>query len=128
MRDLTVLDLREAINIALAILASVQFVLYARAGWCYLTWWQMKPFLGWSLICLGEAVRSSFVWDILHFNREQGTYASEILPLLGALGCITAGCLLCINAFTPDRWNRHSLWLPSLGAVVLAIAVNWLLV
>jgi hypothetical protein len=134
IRGVTLLDLREAINIAIAIMAPVAGGLYLRSilrdlwrlGRTYLTW-HMIAAIGWLLICIGETLRSFFIWDILHFERP-GTYGSQIFPLMVSLACLVFGFMLCIKAFTPDGWHRHSIWLPTLAAVLVGMVLNWTLI
>jgi hypothetical protein len=143
---ISALDVREAINVAIPIMATVALALYVRAILRQLGLlatpplpppgpntrpaslrWFIEAALGWSFVCLGDALRSGIVWDILHFERP-GTYAAQIYPLIAALMLLVAGFTLQIKAFTPDHWHPQSIWVPTLAAVLVAVVLNWTLI
>lgn len=139
--EITTLDVREAINIFLSISTTVMAVLYVRfvihecvclrSGF---PWFRVlvnkhdKPAvaaaIAWSLLSVGEAVRSTFVWEVLHFDRQHSTYASEVLPLMGALFLIILGTLCSIRIFSP-AWMGNWLWIGTLVFTSILIFVNF---
>lgn len=144
---LTTLDVREAINIFLSIATFVMAVLYIRfiASNClHLRWikiWSIsfpwfrclankyeKPALqaaiAWAILSIGESIRATFVWEVLHFDRHNSTYAAEVYPLMGALLLIVFGALCSIRVFSPT-WLGNWLWIGTLIITSILVLVNF---
>lgn len=128
----TALDAREAINIAIAVFALTTCCLFGR--YAFQQWrkvgysgldWPTKLSIGLLLVSAGEFIRSSTIWNILHFEGMSGTYLSEIGPLLVALALTLIGWPCVIRVMTPERLGCK-LWIGALAVVVVLIAINFL--
>jgi hypothetical protein len=145
--EITTLDVREAINIFLAIATTVMAVLYIRfvikecidihwtrwhrfwVPWCEFTINKrdlsaVNAAIAWSILSVGEAIRSTFVWEVLHFDRQQSNYASEVVPLMVALVLIVFGTLCAIRVFSP-AWMGQWLWIGTLVLTTFLVLLNF---
>jgi len=145
--EISTLDVREAINIFLAISTTVMAVLYirfvikecTRVHWTkwhsfWVPRWKftvdkrdipaVNAAIAWSVLSVGEAIRSTLIWEVLHFDRQQSTYASEIIPLMVALIFIVFGALCSIRVFSP-AWMGSWLWIGTLIFTATLVLVNF---
>lgn len=131
------LEAREAINIAIVVFSAVLCVLIARfilISWLAVVEYGLVSYsrLGWAVrlnigllfIFAGEFLRSGAILEILHVEKEKGTYLSQIVPLMVCLGLIVIGSLCAIRVMTPARWGNW-IWIISLVVVLCLIAANW---
>lgn len=123
----TILDIREATNLVTAALSTVMTFVFVQ----YI-WYQVRPLnykhknldlgtkgaIGFTFITLGELLRSSTIWIILHSSRP-GSYLTYAPILIIALILITIGSLCCIRVFSPVAWGR---W-PCVGAFIVAVVL-----
>jgi hypothetical protein len=150
----SLLDIREMFNIAAGISAPVVGALLLRyivmeaysahcsfvcpdVSWfrCIWSWhshiyeridWTVKASIGWFFVCFAETIRSIFIWDLIHFYGTEATYAMQVVPLTLALAILTIGMMCIIRQFTPSAWNQHSLWVPTLAAIITFTVVNFI--
>lgn len=133
------LELREIINIFITVLFTVLIVLWGRyllsdrahalrkTGWRNMTP-VTKMVAAWFVISLGEVLRASVVWELIHFEGAKASYAMNVVPLIAALMLIIIGGTCAIRIITPGvGWRRHVLWVVSVFvATLLSVAsVRW---
>jgi hypothetical protein len=74
----------------------------------------IRGLIGMSFFLVGEFLRSSTIWIILHTDGVAGNYLSDIAIVLVALLMITMGLSCAVRNFTPawPWWiSQHRLWI-----------------
>lgn len=84
--------------------------------------WSVKVSIGWALICIAEVVRSAIVWIVLEFERQYPTYLLHIIPFSFSLLTLVVGAVCVIRHLTPEKWGRHTIWLPTFVAAIVVSA------
>lgn len=118
LREVTALEVREAINIHIAVFSLVLSFLFfkyvireaQRLGYRNLDW-PAKLSIGLFFVFFGELLRSSTIWIILHTEHGTATYVSNVGILFVALGCVVIGgpCVVRVMAKWRSTWVVASL-------------------
>jgi hypothetical protein len=131
--DALILNLRELINVVLAVFAGVMtvlFAVYVGRRWKRGGYRGIDPAgraaIGFGFITFGEFARASIIWQILHYEVKPN-YLTDAPLLIISLITITIGSLYCIRVFSPPR-RANLLWVSALAAAaglsVLALVIS----
>lgn len=125
------LEFREALNVIITLYSPVLLGLLLWYIWRELkrlsyveAYWSVRLAIAFCCIFAGELIRSATIWVILHNKGVQGTYASDIVPLILSLILLIIGFACAIRVMSPAR-VKHWIWTISTTVVAVVLYLNW---